>query len=425
MKKQLLSLALSGAALACCAQTSDLCLPSALYVMRGVTDTLWAQAAQSLYGRSQAVVRWSGSCAFTERRPQRAVIASAKEGDTLRADLVSTVSFDTLRSCRTVLHVADTTGSGTVSVQILGDSYVQGAFFRDALISRRMVPGLRMIGLRRVEGTDDQYDEGRGGWTVQRYFEVRHDSLASHSPIMQPPGEQRYWGATAFWQNAHRAQEATAPFETRYACGRFTACLPRFSETTGLLLKPRRGDMMWDSKASRYVIYNGRRWKPTTTDESLWAVDYGKYLAMWGLERPQILMETLGLNDYRDSLTADYTLWNSRLEALRRSYQEAVPGGVFVVVVPCSSCGSMDNRRGDFTLRQDAAMWLLRRNIMQHFDGRERSQVYVLDMGLHIGSETGYRRDRDGLQTGNPHPYVAYPAMSVGVAAFVQYIRNN
>lgn len=419
MRQTILSLLLA-VPLGVSAQTAGLAMPSRLYLLRGVSDTLYSAAAVSLYGRADVELRWSGTCVFGERRPSRAVIASARDGDTLQTDLVSTVTFDTLATCRTRLCVA-TPGAGadTVRVQLLGDSYVQGAFYRDALLNKNYVPRLSLIGLRVIDGAPGQYDEGRGGWTVQRYFELRTDTAASHSPFMQPVGAGRYWGATAFWRHAFTAD--AADFNVRYACGRFGWCLPRFDQNTGLLRRPAKGDMQWDSSRRAYIIYNGRRWQPAAPAE--WHFDYAKYLAMWQLAAPQILIEDLGLNDYRDSLRADYRLWDARLMTMCRAYREAVPDGKFVVVIPCSSTGTPDNRRGDFVLRQNMAMWRLRRHIIDTYCQREAEGIYVLDMGLHIDNATGYKRDAGGLQTGNPHPYLAYPAMSVGVAAIIQSLR--
>ena len=41
-----------------------------------------------------------------------------------------------------------------------------------------------------------------------------------------------------------------------------------------------------------------------------------------------------------------------------------------------------------------------------------------------IDNEKGYNRNRDGIQTGNPHPYPNYPTMGIPLAAFIQYYRE-
>ena len=101
-----------------------------------------------------------------------------------------------------------------------------------------------------------------------------------------------------------------------------------------------------------------------------------------------------------------------------------MPDGKFIILIPCTTCGSLNNIRGDFTLRQNASMWQLRKNIIDTFDGRESEGYYVVDIGITIDNEKGYNRNRDGIQTGNPHPYPNYPTMGIPLAAFIQYYRE-
>lgn len=46
---------------------------------------------------------------------------------------------------------------------------------------------------------------------------------------------------------------------------------------------------------------------------------------------------------------------------MKESYYKAVPDGKFIILIPCTTCGSLNNIRGDFTLRQNAAMWQLQK----------------------------------------------------------------
>ena len=49
-----------------------------------------------------------------------------------------------------------------------------------------------------------QYDEGRGGWTVKKYFEIPKGEMTSYHGYMQPVGEYRYWGSCEFWKTVIR-----------------------------------------------------------------------------------------------------------------------------------------------------------------------------------------------------------------------------
>lgn len=404
---------------------NDICLPSRLYLLSDTVNRLFTEPMLMRWRPYNDVVRFSGNNRYAQRTPREAVITAPQDGMLVTTELVNTDAFEVLRRDTASVCVGRRgIGQQQVVVQILGDSYVDGAFFRDALLTKNHVPGIRLVGLRKVRDVAGQYDEGRGGWTVKKYFEIPKGDGTPYHGYMQPAGSYRYWGSCGFWKNAWKVKNGElTDFESVYNCGRYDKCLPKFDAASGYLLKPEKNDLMYDGVLGSYVLYTGRKWKPIDMDEEGWHFDYGKYLAMWEVEAPEFFAVLLGLNDYRDSLTADYSLWNARMEAMKVSYRKAVPHGKFVLLMPCSTCGSLDNRRGDFTWRQNAAMWRLRQNIVRTFDRHWHEGFYIVDIALSVDSEQGYCRDKDGLQTGNPHPYLSYPDMGVPLAAFIQYYR--
>lgn len=405
---------------------NDICLPSKLYMLSDTVNRLFTEPMLKRWRPYNEVVRFSGNSLYVKRVPREAVITDPQEGMLVTADLVNTDAFEVLRRDTAVVCVGRRAmGKQEVTVQILGDSYVAGAFYQDALLTKGHVPGIRLVGLRKVRDAAEQYDEGRGGWTVKKYFEIPKGDGVPYQGYMQPANGYRYWGSCGFWKNAWRVKNGELKdFESVYNCGRYDRCLPKFDAASGYLLKPKKDDLMYDGKLGSYVLYTGKKWQTVSINESEWRFDYGKYLEMWQVEAPEFFAVLLGLNDYRDSLTADYSEWNLRMAEMKESYQRAVPRGKFVLLMPCSTCGSLDNRRGDFTWRQNAAMWQLRQNILRTFDCREQEGFYVVDIALSVDSE-GYWRDREGLQTGNPHPYLSYSDMGVPLAAFIQYHRSR
>lgn len=406
---------------------NDICIPRKLYMLSGVENRVYVEAILKRWRPYNDFVRFSGNCSFSEKRPRVASIQDPKDGSCMVVDLVNSDDFQVVKEDSVFLCVGKK-GYGTdkVTVQILGDSFVNGAFFKEALLTQNNVPGIQLIGLRNVQGVENQYDEGRGGWTVQKYFEIPKGEYTSYHGYMQPEGEMRYWGDCAFWKNCFRVKKGEIKdWNKVYDCGRYDKCLSYFNEQTGYLSNPQKNDLMYDTALQSYMIYNGKKWVKTDVDETTWKFNYGKYLKMWKLEASQFFAQMLGLNDYRDSLVADYTSWNKKIMEMKESYCKAVPQGKFIILIPCSTCGSLDNVRGDFTLRQNAAMWQLRKNIIDTFDGREAEGYYLVDIGITIDNEKGYRMNSEGLQVGNPHPYPNYPTMGIPLAAFIQYFRNR
>lgn len=403
--------------------SNGLAIPSELYMLSGGRSHLYTQSYLKRWMPDSYFVRVSGDCEFERRIPEVTTIVNPAEGARFVVDLIEGNEFGVIATDTVTLRVGSPKSSNNVKVQILGDSFVQGSFYRTALVDSTLVSGITTIGLRKLSGTDSHFDEGRGGWTLKSYFTISKGEFTPYSGFMQPTDGRRYLGDCRFWVNCHKVESGElSDFESRYQCGRFEECSKLFDAATGRAVAPKKGDLMWDT--DHYICYNGKKWIKEDIDESAWKFSYEKYLAIWNLEAPDFLFETLGLNDFRDSLDADYSEWDSMIAELKDSYLKANPKGKFAIVIPCSSCGSLNNRRGDFTVRQNACMWRFRKHLVDTFDHRKNEGYHLVDMGITIDNENGYRTDKDGLQVGNPHPYPNYPEMGVPLAAFIQYYRN-
>ena len=340
-------------------------------------------------------VRFSGDCVYSRKLNRVASVDTPVDGSNMKIELVNSDEFEIIKE-KAISICVGKKGIGTqeVTVQILGDSFVNGAFFRDALLSKNYIPGIKLVGLRNIKNEEGQYDEGRGGWTVKKYFEIPKGEMTSYHGYMQPVGEYRYWGSCEFWKNCYKVINGElTDTEIVYNCGRYDQCITKFDKETGYLAAPKKNDLMYDNARGSYMVYTEKKWKNVEVDERKWAFNYRKYLDMWNLDAPKFFAQMLGLNDYRDSLTADYREWNKKIAEMKESYYKAVPDGKFIILIPCTTCGSLNNIRGDFTLRQNAAMWQLRKNIIDTFDGRESEGYYVVDIGITIDNEKGYNRN--------------------------------
>ena len=425
---------------------NDICLPSTIYMLSDIQNDIFVEPLIKRWRPYNDVVRFSGNVTFQRRLQRVASINNPVDSTIVTLDLINQDNFDTIKSIHSQIVVGKKgIGDDSVFVSIIGDSFTHGAFFKDALLVKDYVPGVRMIGLRDVAGFPGQSDEGRGGWTLEKYFSVTNKRTDSYNGFWQPEGEYKYWGASYFWKLAVEIRENPDqkwPFEEIYYVGRFNTCSRLFDGTTGYKLNPSANDIMFDNALESYVKFNGRKWVPVNYNDFKWDFDYQKYLTMWNLKAPSILAEFLGLNDFRDApvpAEIDFTKWNAQIEKLAASYSKAVPDGKFVVMIPSSTCGILDNTSGAFTTKQNACMWEVRRNIIKHFDNRENENIYVVDAGISIDNKYGYRFSDDSVyskpyseyygtekiqvQKGNPHPYLSYPNMGVSLAVFIQKYR--
>lgn len=429
-----------------CSFENDICLPSKLYMLSGVQNDVFIQPLLKRWRPYNDVVRFTGSATYSRRLQGVSSILEAEDSTFLQIDLINLDRFDTIKSITSEI-VAGEPGVGidTIHVSIIGDSFTNGAFFADALLKKGYVPGIQMVGLRDVSAFPGQFDEGRGGWALATYFSVSNGRTEPYNGFWQPGGDYSYWGSTHFWILANDVRlhpEDEWSFEERYFGGRFETYSVLFDVTTGYKHTPAKYDMMYDNELGSYVEYDGSSWVRVSYEDYSWNFSYGKYLAMWDLDEPLILAEFLGLNDFHaapDPVNMNFTNWNSQMERLVASYLEAVPEGKFVIMIPSSSCGILDNAKGDFTTKHNAAMWELRRNIIETFDKRDAESIYVLDAAIAIDNLSGTLWTSDlsftkpfseyagsdsiCVQKGNPHPYMNYPSMGVSLAAFIQKYR--
>lgn len=426
--------------------TNDICLPSKLYMLSGVENNIFVEPLIKRWRPYNDIVRFEGTAKFHRQLQRVASITSPVDGETVQLQLINLDNFETVKSITSVIAVGQQgIGTDSVTVSIIGDSFTYGAFFKDALITKGYVPKIRMVGLQEVDGCPDQFDEGRPGWTLQGYFKISKERTEAYNGFWQPQGAIKYWGSTAYWQLVHEINlypnKQWSPREI-YFTKRFYKEAGLFDSKTGYKSNPSKDDLMYDNAIGHFVKFNGRKWENTEYEQFNWGFDYGKYLAMWNLKAPSILVEFLGLNDFRDypnPATLKFDTWNKQIEEVIQSYLKAVPTGKFVVMIPESTCGLLNNAAGDFTIRQNACMWQLRKNIIENFDNRESGHIYIVDAGIAIDNQDGYRFTSDtkytipyseypdvnktAVQWGNPHPYPNYPTMGISLAAFIQKYR--
>jgi hypothetical protein len=423
---------------------NDIAIPAKLYMLSGTQNDMFIEPIMKRWKPFNDSVRFSGTAAFTRRLQRVASVSVPVDGATIISTLINHDSFSTVKSkTSTIVLGTKSVGSTEIDVQIIGDSFTNGAFFKDALLDKGYCPNIKMIGLRKVASETNQHDEGRGGWTLANYMTVTTD-VNNLNPFFQPDSTFKYWGSTGFWINAWKVFRGTAGggTEPTYSAGRYDDVLSLFDETTGFKLTPTTNDIVYDSTAATYKIWSGSAWVATTYATYAWSFNYTKYLAMWSLTTPTILAIMLGLNDFRDNTDPEnisFTAWNTNMNAVKAAYLAAVPTGRFVICIPSSSCGIMDNEGGYFTIRQNAAMWLLRKNIIDTYDAREAESIYLVDVGITIDNYAGMSFSSDTtqtkpysayagsdtikVQTGNPHPYPNYPTMGIPLAAFIQKYR--
>lgn len=319
--------------------SNDICLPSKQYMLNGIQNDMFIQSFLKRWRPYNDFVRFSGTATYLRRYEKVASIKNAQSGQTMKVELINSDSFNVLKTIESTILVGEpSVGNAEIAVQFLGDSYTRaGAYFKATILGKGYVPNVKCVGLRAIPDYKGQFNEGRGGWTLEKYFSNDTENPLFFNPFFQPEEKYKYWGSTVFWKTAIGVNNKTIKnqpnsIEPSYSCDGYDASM--FNED-GLLLHPKKEDMMFDSEHKTYIFWNGHAWIKMQAQKLSWSFQYDKYLAMWNLQPPKILIVMLGLNDFRNGpMPADFKGWNAKVELLLASYKRAVPDGKLVVCTP-------------------------------------------------------------------------------------------
>ena len=142
---------------------NDICIPGKLYMLSDIRNDVFVEALIKRWRPYNDFVRFSGDCVYSRKLNRVASVDTPVDGSNMKIELVNSDEFEIIKE-KAISICVGKKGIGTqeVTVQILGDSFVNGAFFRDALLSKNYIPGIKLVGLRNIKNEEGQYDEEIG-----------------------------------------------------------------------------------------------------------------------------------------------------------------------------------------------------------------------------------------------------------------------
>ena len=425
-------------------------LPTFIYTLHGVQRNIWHQSILARWNPYDYYLKFGGSATFQRRTNLVASLKNTKaDGDdtnkTIEVSLVDNKRMKITQTKTCIIKEGNPNDENLspIKVSFIGSSTVQLVYFEYALT--HYVSNFTLIGLRHKQNSTTILHEGRGGASLASYCGVASSIGATehYYPFWQPSGEFRFWGATGFWINAHiNADDGNFNNTGGYYTGLYVdSALAKFNSSTGWLINPTNGDIMYDSTTKTYKLYNGSEWVSTSKANYSWTFDYGKYLNMWGLDTPDVICITLGSNDFRTAnLPLNLDTWKTRMDTVINSIHSV---NVSIKVVLCNQ-GPFSNHgyQGDETFLMNYKMWLHLDFIIKTYGERENENIFVLAQGSEISAEYGFNvstsqniikpteiyegNERMLVHSGDVvHPYESLKNMGTPIAAFLQYIRKN
>ncbi|MDF2898331.1 MAG: hypothetical protein K0Q46_5117 [Rhodococcus erythropolis] len=253
-------------------------------------------------------------------------------------------------------------------------------------------------------------EEGRGGWTVQRYTSRIGEPTGGDSPFLFPAGVDgpKYLGNTSFWRQTTAGDPESYDYDGFQMIARGWRTDGSFLfDTSGYPTNPVSGDVVVDpseTAEAQWKKYDGRTWSAMNPQPRA-EFSFSKYLqrfeAAFSSGVPTSVSVMLGTVDFLRSLTDEsWSEYRARLDAMIASIR-AWDLDVPIVLISSPSGGpedlwvDQDVRGSDF----DRRIFDHARRLLAAYDtAEERARgVYVIsflgvvaadDMADHVHPET-------------------------------------
>lgn len=266
------------------------------------------------------------------------------------------------------------------------------------------------------------FHEGRGGWTIKKYFEDYFSDF-SVSPFLFPKHIEgrKYYGQLSYFEKTIAATD-----EYRYRGFNYG--------------KIKEGMYYLGDDKKLYLFENGEG--RLCDEEPEFEFDFDKYLERFEIERPDVISILFGGNELQIS---SYEEAENRVEDMLFYLKKLVgcvshKDGKIIINLP--ACGAEQYAWGTklgcaATQKQyDYKAKMACARLIEEFDGREDENIYICPMGLVLDPEYGFDRSyykansyseqQVSCHNNWVHPCkVGYMQMGDALAAVLNKIRSK
>jgi hypothetical protein len=198
--------------------------------------------------------------------------------------------------------------------------------------------------------------------------------------------------------------------------------------------------MYFDRDAANvYKEYDGAAWN--TISAPTFTFDFATYRTIWNVDQPDIVSVMLGINDFITkanpaAVQAAFPAWKAQMDSLIASVLADNPSAKIAILLPTSVNGPPDSADGVFVEWYNANMWEARKLIINEYDAREASGIYVVDTGSSLDPDYGFVASTEApfseytgaatreVSVNIPHPSTdGYNQIGTRFAAFIQRVR--
>lgn len=354
---------------------------------------------------------------------------------------------NTYMSASTTVEIVETNDETPVRLLAIGDSLTRAGIYLSQIEAK--LPNVTTVGTRTYPDADYPR-EGRGGWTLEKYFTFINSDVLD-SPFLFPKnisGDQ-YKGNTADWKKicyTHSNDHTYNGFQ-KIARGWLDDGEYLYDEN-GYYKYPEIGDVMVDPtlpQGSEWVEWNGNSWTPMTLQPTTFEFNFSKYIERFASAfadgAPTHVSILLGSNDFGFFDTFNgIELFIERLNIMIDSIHQFDPNIKVIICTPPlgPSRKYLSQDYVEKYIKYDRNMKLATYHLLKAFDNDESlsRNILVAPMTLTLDVTNGFDFKEkveiiDGVSKttiipGNGiHPSNSYGQLQMGdtLAAVIQKYR--
>ena len=379
----------------------ELVFPSVIYALKGYENSIYHKNYMNFVNPYIWAIQSTKSDAHWKYRERCFRINPSDTAvSRLRVYLYNKITLEQMFSKDIPTNLVEIALSPALTrVNVIGDSFTyNGMWYRQI---QDKLNNIKLVGMRKsYQCDDDMRGEGRGGWKLNDYATASYEDLAINhmqpfSPFLQVEGST-YYGPIQFWD---AVVNGTSKYPNLYTYGTlgFQDYINWF-DVNGYKKEPNVNDLMYDGNLGKYVSWNGSEWVETNVQKTDFTWDYAKYVSIWNIAEPDIVMILLGTNDFLGGYSG-FDKWKSQMDGLITSiktYKPTMKIGICTAFVTTEAANSSDAVNGFISTRNE---WEARKLVIESYDTEENkgNGVYVVDTGIVIDPDYGFSMQEQNM----------------------------
>ena len=440
-------------------QTNDLSFPSKQYVLKGKENAFYYKSILKYYNPYIFYLRFDTN--FTNGKCRALYKGGTKE---ITLSLYNE-NFEVIKSI-TSNFIESQSSDKSINVLLIGDSYNAPSAILEKV--KELIPNAEFVGGLYAYTRPEIYHQAVPGWALFHHSTLFRCTFGLHSLLCQPTNiDNRYLGDIKTWEyTIIKGGQGTAnrnidllgiSVESNY--------YPTKNLQTGdLVFVPNSVDGSWNSSnGGIFKKWNGSNWEEyetITSDSDMsieWGIDISKFLSVYQIETPDVLIVWSGINDYagRKNTEADlkYSQYKDYMDKIINSAKEASSS---IKIGVCTSTSAFpdyeDDKSGLFNAFRNFTMWDLRNRLINDYDKEEKvvENVFLVDTAVALDDKfawftddkkpfeeylSDYEYDIDNELIGRSHvrreyrdsthpAHGGYPQLGVKLAGFIAYLQT-